>query len=434
MRRVSAALCLAVLVPGGIAHAAEANATTLVSAALDGSPVTGRSGPPSVSADGRFVAFGSPGRNLVAGDTNRADDVFVRDVRTGVTTRVSVGTGGVQANGPSGSPSISADGRFVAFSSGATNLVADDTNRGQDVFVHDRETGVTTRVSVGAGGSQGNDESFHPVISADGRFVAYDSYASNLVGNDTNGGYDVFEYDRQSGATIRVSLDSNGREGNGWSMRPSISADGRIVSFESEASNLALFPDTNHATDVFVRDTASGRTDRISVNADGAQGNSASRFATMSADGRYLAYQSYASNLVPGDTNARGDLFLFDRQAFTVTRLNLLPTGEQDPGGGTDGVLPSISADGRYIAFESGADGLVPPDFNGRWDIYVRDRDTATTARVSVASDGTQANSDSMMPSISADGRHVAFASFATNLGVDSSEWSSNVYLRDLGN
>jgi len=175
-----------------------------------------------------------------------------------------------------------------------------------------------------------------------------------------------------------------------------------------------------------------GRTDRVSIVADGTEGNKASRNAMISADGSYVAYQSYASNLVPGDTNNDSDTFLVNRWTLKVTRLNLLSTGEQDPDGGTPGVQPSISADGRYVAFEAGEEKLVPGDYNNVWDVFVRDRGTATTTRASVADDGTETNHGSSTPSISADGRHVAFQSYATNLVPGSEEWHPNVYMRDL--
>lgn len=371
----------------------------------------------------------------MVGDTNRADDVFVRDRQTGVITRVSVDSAGNQANNVSRNPSISADGRYVAFESFASNLVAGDTNRYRDIFVHDLQTGATTRVSLGSHGEQSDSESFHPSISADGRFVAFDSPASNLVFGDTNDIHDVFVRDRQTGETTRVSVDSNGRQGDDISQLPSISADGRYVAFSSGAKTLSLFPDNNHADDVFVHDQLTGYTDRISVGPDGKEGNSASRTATISADGRFVAFESTASNLVAGDTGGPidTDIFLYDRVTRTTTQVNLGPNGLSDSG--TPGQeRTTLSADGRYIAFVSGEDKLVTGDTNSSWDVYVRDRVTATTTRVSVADDGSQSDGYSYSPSISADGHHVAFTTSATNLGGDGTSRKFNLYVRGLGN
>jgi hypothetical protein len=287
--------------------------TTRVSVATDGSQGNSFSSRASISADGRFVAFESPASNLVAGDTNGTYDVFVHDRTTGATTRVSVATDGTQGNSGSGRVSISADGRFVAFQSSASNLVAGDTNLAYDVFVHDRTTGATTRVSVATDGTQGNSNSAYPNPSADGRFVAFVSLASNLVAGDTNGVEDIFVHDRTTGATTRVSVATDGSQGNGYSAGSHISADGRFVAFDSRASNLVA-GDTNGTSDVFVHDRTTGATTRVSVATDGSQGNSDSWLGlrSLSADGRFVAFDSSASNLVAGDTNGAGDIFVHE--------------------------------------------------------------------------------------------------------------------------
>jgi Tol biopolymer transport system component len=224
------------------------------------------------------VAFASGATNFVAGDTNGATDVFVHDRQTGTTTRVSVASDGTQGNGDSSvlNPRISSDGRFVAFASLATNLVAGDTNAVADVFVHDRQTGATTRVSVASGGSQANGASgiFFPSlsISSDGRFVGFDSDATNLVSGDTNAATDVFVHDRQTGATTRVSRDSDGIQGNNIAAVPSLSPDGRFVGLDSDATNL-VSGDSNGVSDIFVHDRQMGTTTRVSIAGDGAQAN-----------------------------------------------------------------------------------------------------------------------------------------------------------------
>ncbi|MEZ4512377.1 MAG: thrombospondin type 3 repeat-containing protein [Chloroflexota bacterium] len=371
----------------------------------DGSTVS------SISSDGRFVAFHSFARNLVSGDTNGWEDIFVHDRQTGATSRVSVNSSGGQGNSFSLAPSISSDGRFVAFESHASNLVSGDTNGSTDIFVHDRQTGETSRISVNSSGGQGNNHSSAPSISSDGRFVAFHSAASNLVSGDT-GRDDVFVHDRQTGETSRVSVNSSGDQGNSFSVLPSISSDGRFVAFTSYASNL-VSGDTNGSHDVFVHDRQTGTTSRVSVDSSGSEGNGLSVYSSISSDGRFVAFQSRASNLVTGDTNNRDDIFVHDRQTGATSRVSVGSSGSQ---GNHFSFSPSISGDGRFVAFESYASNLVSGDTNGVPDIFVHDRQTGATSRISVNSSGSQGNSFSIFPSISSDGRFVAFQSGASNL------------------
>jgi Tol biopolymer transport system component len=367
---------------------------------------------PAVSADGRWAVFASNATNLVAGDTNGATDVFLRDRSTGTTTRLSVDSAGAQANGASTWPVISADGHYVAFFSAATNLVAGDTNGAQDVFVRDTTTNATTRASVGPAGAQGNGASINPAISSDGRWVAFQSDASNLVTGDTNRVRDVFLHDRSTGATIRVSVDSAGAQGNGASSAAVVSADGRYVLFASDATNLVL-RDTNLRTDVFLRDTSGGGTTRISVSSAGAEGNGASLPGGISADGRYVAFQSDATNLVSGDTNGTTDVLLRDRTAGATTRISI-DTGGGNPNGASS--APTITEDGRYVAYQSAASDLVAGDTNGAADVFVRDRTGGTTVRASVDRAGAQVNGASSAARVAPRGRFVVFHSVATNL------------------
>jgi WD40-like Beta Propeller Repeat len=222
---------------------------------------------------------------------------------------VSVRSNGNQANRDSSVSSISGDGRYVAFYSNASNLVRGDTNNKYDAFVHDRRTGKTSRVSVRSNGNQANGQTWSAEISGNGRYVAFYSRASNLVRGDTNDGADAFVHDRQTKATRRVSVNSNENQGNRASYFPSISKDGRYVAFFSGASNLVR-GDTNSRFDVFVRDRQTGTTRRVSVSSNGDQGNRVSGWPAISADARHVAFQSNASNLVPGDTNNTYDLFV----------------------------------------------------------------------------------------------------------------------------
>ncbi|MBO9334742.1 MAG: PD40 domain-containing protein [Roseiflexus sp.] len=413
-----------ILTPAGSVRAAPGN-TTRVSVASDGTQANGGSFTPSISADGRYVAFASIAVNLVSGDTNGVQDIFVHDRQTGQTTRVSVASGGAQANGPSFDPSISADGRYVAFASLATNLVSGDTNNEQDIFVHDRQTGQTTRVSVATGGGQANGNSSNPSISADGRYIAFDSNASNLVSGDTNNTGDIFVHDRQTGATTRVSIGPGGTQANRGSLAPSISADGRYVAFHSSATNLVSGV-TNGTTHIFVHDRQTGATTRVSVASDGTEGNSLSIRPSISADGRYVAFQSIATNL--GCTNGTQHIFVHDRQTGQTTCVSVASDGTEGNSGSND---PSISANGRYVAFQSQANNLVSGDTGFIADIFIHDRQTGVTTRVSIAFDGTEANNVSSAPSISADGRYIAFESNASNLVDGDTNSIRDIFVHD---
>ena len=402
--------------------------TTRVSVDSSGAQADDTSSEPSISADGRYVAFYSLASNLVAGDTNATFDVFVRDRTTGATTRASVATGGGEANGLSLSPAISSDGRYVAFESYATNLVAGDTNGQDDIFVHDMTTGTTTRASVDSSGTQSNGVSMGAAISSDGRYVGFYSSATNLVAGDTNASSDVFVHDMITGATTRVSVDSSGTQANGFSSStPSFSSDGRYVAFASDASNLVT-GDTNASSDVFVHDMTTGATTRVSVDSSGTQGNNVSGFSSISADGRYVAFGSSATNLVAGDTNASPDIFVHDMTTGATTRVSVDSSGVE---GNSTSADASISPDGRYVAFHSQADNLVTGDTNSRWDVFVHDRTTGITTRVSVDSSGAQGNGGSVNPSISSYGRYVAFGSDATNLVTGDTNARNDIFVNE---
>src|SRR4028119_2515810 len=328
----------------------------------------------SISADGRFVAFtlqesltriGAPNNNI-----NNSDDIFLRDTLTNTTTRVSVDSAGNQPNDSSVWPSISGDGRFVAFQSEATNLVPGDTNNNGDIFVRDLSTNTTTRVSVDSAGNQGNNISRRPSISADGRFVTFDSYATNLVPGDTNASLDIFVRDLSTNTTTLVSASSSGDRGNDDSGLPSISANGRFVAFRSIATNLVP-GDTNDSRDIFVRDLLTNTITLVSVSSNGDRANDSSSRCSISADGRFVAFDSDATNLVPGDTNNTTDIFVRDLSTNTTTRVSISSTGNQ---GNEDFYTPFISADGRFVTFSSEASNLVPGDTNDSEDIFVRDR------------------------------------------------------------
>jgi CARDB/WD40-like Beta Propeller Repeat len=426
--------------------------TTRVSLSTAGSQGNGDSSGVAISADGRYVVFSSKATNLVAGDTNGYEDIFVHDRQTGETTRVSVDSAGEQGNSYSRDADISADGRYVVFGSRATNLVSGDTNGETDVFVHDRQTAETTRVSTDSAGNQGDGYCGGPAMSADGRYVTFQCDASNLVAGDSNdfcdtdydtvldnNCTDTFVHDRQTGETTRVSVDSVGGQGNSYSWDADISADGRYVVLSSRATNLVL-GDTNGYEDIFMHDRQTGETTRVSVDSTGNQADNASIRPAISSDGRYVVFWSAATNLVQGDTNVVcgwnppyncPDTFVHDRQSGETWRVSVDAFGGQG-----DGYSDSqdISASGRYVAFSTYASNLVPEDANGiSADVLVHDSQTSRKALVSVASDGSQGNDNSGGPLLSADGRYVVFTSRATNLVQGDTNGKWDVFVHDLG-
>jgi hypothetical protein len=411
---------------------ATAQQTERVSVDSSGNQGNQYSGSPAISADGRLVAFESWASRLVAGDLNNKQDVFVRDRAAGTTSRVSVDSSGAEGNDESGLPAVSADGRVVAFYSLATNLVAGDTNLRIDVFVHDLVTGVTELVSVDSSGVQANSHSYESALSSDGQIVAFTSLATNLVPGDTNGTYDIFVHDRSTGITERVSVDSSGSEGDFWSLRPSLSADGRYVAFQSWASNLVA-GDTNNTPDVFVHDRATGITERVSVDSSGAEADNWSNSATISADGDLVVFMSKATNLVAGDTNHRYDVFLHDRTTGMTERVSVDSAGNEgdDASGGGSAPAPAISQDGWIVAFQSIATNLVAGDANLSEDVFVRDRRNGTTVRVSVDDSGAEANGDSWFGAMALDGDSFAFRSIATNLVAGDTNGFSDVFVHD---
>ncbi len=412
----------------GTAQAANPRYTQRASVDSLGNEGNGDSINPTISANGRYIVFASNASNLVAGDTNGQTDIFLRDTQAGITTRLSVASDGTQANGASGDPCISADGRYVAFYSTASNLVTGDNNSASDIFVRDTILNTTTRASVAWNGAEANNASYDPAISPNGYVVAFDSLASNLVSNDTNNAWDVFARDLYNGTTSRVSVARSGlvtTQANDSSFNPSVSLDGSYIAYESYATNL-VSGDTNGARDIFITYVQMGLTDRVSVSTLGAEANDSSTAPSISADGRYVAFASSAGNLVNGDTNSRDDIFVRDAQAGTTVRVSVASNGIQVDDSSSD---PAISNDGSSVAFSSTSSNLTGGDTNGLNDIFVRDLQAGTTTRVSVHSNGTEGNGSSSTPAISADGRYVAFSSGASNFGGRDLNGSLDVFV-----
>lgn len=404
-------------------HETEAQTTARVSVNSNGVEGEKESQLPAMSGDGRFIVFQSRANSLVSGDTNASDDIFVHDRDTRQTTRASVKSNGEEVSEESFWPTISADGNVVAFHSDAGDLVPGDTNEWVDTFVHDRITGQTTRVSVNSNGGEGNRDSYGstpPALSADGRFVAFVSEATNLVAGDTNGTWDIFVRDRQTGQTTRVSVDSSGieAEASTGSFWPTISRDGRYVAFTSWAENLVA-GDTNDTPDVFVHDRETNKTTRVSLTPTGAQRAEISLAPFISGDGRYVTY--YTSVFAPG-------VYVYDQQTGITTKVPD-PTAAFSISGHS-----TLSGDGRYVAFEDTVLGQSPR----HTDTFVYDQQTGQTNRVSSGLNGQPNDGDDsglvrFSPRISDDGRFIAFDSTATNLVPRDTNGFKDIFVHDRG-
>lgn len=396
---------------------------------------------PILTPDGRYAVFYSSADNLASDDTNERRDVFLRDLRTGEVELLSRDENGVQGNHDSYAKAITPDGRFVTLESWALNWIPNDEN-GADVWVKDRQTGDIELISVSTSGQHANDYAFGGSISADGRYVTFDSDATNLVpGTDVNGDQsDVFLRDRLLRTTKRISATSGGVQADAFSAYSYITPDGRYVSFTSRATNLAV-GDTNGTYDVFVHDTQTGETTLASPAYDGAFGNAFSSGGQISADARFVAFTGEASNLVPHDTNDNWDVFVHDRQTGTTERVSVSSAGVQ---GNAMSSLSGFSSDGRFVLFQSDATNLVPGDdgtcidplgqnVNCR-DMFIHDRETGITERLSVSDDGAQANGYSWEPGwVGPGGELAAFMSESNNLVPGDTNAGSDVFLRERG-
>ena len=411
---------VACLIAAPVAAEAEVVETIRVSVASDGTQSDGYSEAARISGDESTIVYHSNAANLVPADTNSRHDVFAYDLATATTTRVSVHSNGTEANGPSFLPAISSDGSTIAYSSEASNLVPGDTNSSSDVFAYDVTPGTTTRISVDSNGNQADFGGFRAAISGDGSTIAYESTATNLVAGDTNGDYDVFAYDVTTGTTTRISVDSSGNQGNSYSWQPTISADGSIIAYTSDASNLVA-GDTNGTFDVFAYDVTTGTTTRVSVDSNGNQANDQSSSPAISGDGSTITYVSQASNLVPGETNGTYDVFAYDVATGTTTLISIDSNGNS--------YAPAVSADGDTIAFSSDSSDLVESDTNGTYDVFAYDVTTGTTTRISVDSNDLQADGPSEGPSVSDGGATITYESDATNLVGDDTNGAYDVFV-----
>ncbi len=423
------------------------------------------SGSPAMSADGRFVAFTSNADNLVPGDTNGVADAFLRDTCIGAPTgctpsvvRVSIATDGSQANQPGSNVAISGNGRYVAFSSRATNLVPGVTSGNLNVFLRDTCFGAAACTPTTILVSPNVNDSFGPALTSDGRYVTFTNGITGVCDyySCSPNDYLAAIHDTCAGvasgctaSTTTVSLANDGSKPNDTSADPAaqISADGRFVVFRSSGSNLV--PAAGEGG-IFLRDTCNGAsgckpsTIRVAVGNTGEipVGN-LFEFA-MSGNGRFVAFTSNATNVVPGDTNGFFDVFVEDTCigapagcTLSTTRASLANDGSQ---ANADSHVSSLSADGRVVAFTSEATNLVANDTSPFPKVFVRDTCsgvvsgcTAGTIRLSVALDGTAANNQSFVAAVSANGAYVAFSSLASNLGPGDTNQAFDIFVARTG-
>lgn len=415
----------------GLKAAGEAGSTRLVSADVNGAPARFAANFPAISLNGRFVAFQSRTANLTAGDTNGRSDVFVYDLQSGVMELASLATTGDQADDDSTEASLSGDGRYVVFTSEASNLArrGNEPYRGPgiNVFRHDRQTGATIAVSVNNQGAPADRHAWLGDISSDGNFVTFTSHSNSLVTPDRNGiKRDAFIRDVNGGTTAYVDLLPNGE--NPWSggSLTSVAEGGRMVAYRSLARDLVP-RDTNAAFDIFVLDRAAHTTRRVSVASNGDQNPRESHYPDISNDGHCVVFQTTGA-LVAHDTNGVLDIYLHDLRTGETVLVSVASNGAAGNG---PSIMADVSADGRYVAFSSQATNLVPNDANANSDIFIHDRQTGQTIRASVNSAGQEGNGASTMPAISGDGRVVAFVSTARLVGGVTTS-IPQVYVRNL--
>ena len=393
---------------------------------------------PAITPDARYIAFQSTVPNLVAGPASSKDQIYVHDRESCSTTRISQTASGQAANGVSGSVAMSASGRIVAFESSATNLVSGIG--GVQIYAYDTITNTFELVSRSDAGVPGDAASGAATISADGRWIAYVSQATNLVPGDTNAAHDVFLYDRNLRVTQVVSRSLAGVLGDSLSNRPNISGNGRFITFDSLASNLDPAP-TNNVYQSYLLDRdldGNGIFDevgmtsltRVSVNNAGQSANGSSTWAVATDDGLKVAFSSDANNLVPGDTNAKADIFIRHIGSGQTTRESVGPAGLQTT---AHTYFPlRFSANGQYLTFNSTATQLAA-GLNGRAQIFRRDLLTGVNDVVSRGQNGQLATADNQYGIISADGQTVFFDSAAGGLVPGSSADSKvHIYARDF--
>ncbi len=405
--------------------------TELISRSPSGEPGSSDSMDPSISEDARYIVYESSAKNLVTDKTTSNRDIFLYDRVTKKTRRISI-SNGEEANSSSYDAEISADGNVIVFTSQASNLVSNDTEGKKDIFAYDKTTGKITRVSVSSAGVAADGDSEFSDVSGDGRYVVFESEATNLVSGDTNEKKDIFRHDRTTGKTVRVSYDFLDNEITDHdSEEPVISNDGRYIAFQTRAS---LVPcDDNKATDVYVRDMVDGLTTHASVTYYGCVPHGSSNHPSISGNGRFVTFASSATDLVmEEDTNKKNDLFIRDLEKLDTERISIASNGTEGDERSV-GYGGNISADGRYVVFSSPSTTFASEDQDKKYDVYARDRQTKKTTQEGVGHYFEQGSGDESANTavISANGKYIVFDSNSGELvpGDDNNDW--DIYIRD---
>ena len=391
-----------------------------VSVAADGTEADYYSERPGMSPNGRYVVFKSRATNLIPGGTSGESLIFWKDRMTGQVRLASTNAHGEEAEDGCGNPTVSADGRFVCFNTGSDNMHPEDDNSYGDVFVKDLKTGRVEWISQAPDGSENDDGSANAFITPSGRHVVFQSGSENLdPDGDANGGdRDIFVKDRKTGALMRVSEKADGTQANNDCYNPAITPDGRFVSFKSYSNNL-VSDDTNNRSDIFVKDRKTGEVERISTSDnDEEEGDGYCGCHHLSDDGRYVIFRSSSSNLVPGDNNGYYDVFVKDRRTGATERVSVAADGSE-ANSQSGGVW--ISGTGRFACFWSGATNLLGQIADKKrydYQIFVKDRKTGAIARVSESAEGDPGNDRSQAPFFTG-GSYIAFKSEASNLVPD---------------
>jgi len=394
---------------------------------------------PVLSPDGTMVAFISKATTLMPGGGGFRQ-VYVKTLATGRLKRVSTSSAGLAGDGNvdgTTPPAFSPDGTKVLFSSYATNLVPGDTLGHADIFEKNLTTGAIRRVSTASNGAEANNDSFQARYSPDGKKVVFSSFATNLAASDTNSQTDIFVKDLATGRVQRVSLTWDHHEGDGASSAAAFSPDGKKIVFASKATNLVA-GDTNGARDIFVRDLATGAVARVDVDKTGVQANSEStERSVFHPDGKRVLFLSNATNLVAGDTNGAADVFAKSLATGAIKRVSTNAAGQQIAGGirhfDLDGTGNVLAFAATVAPIDPALVGVARPEVvvDGS-DVYVKRLDTGSVIRVSTNIAGVRGNGDSSSPSLSADGKLVAFSSVATNLVAGDTNGFSDVFVVTL--